>query len=57
MWFNQNISDLPELEKHDAFIIYEDLEFLSSLVVHKNNPHKTELVELFFNQVRIYGKE
>ena len=57
MWFNQNISELPELEKHDAFITYEDLEFLSSLIVHKNNPHKTELVELFFNQIKIYDKE
>jgi Family of unknown function (DUF6169) len=56
-WFNQNIYALPELEKHDAFITYEDLEFLSSLIVHKNNPHKEELVQLFFEQAKAYEKD
>jgi hypothetical protein len=57
MWFNQNLDILPELEKHDAIITYEDLEFLSSLIVNKNNVHKIELVKLFFDQVHKFQKD
>jgi Family of unknown function (DUF6169) len=57
MWFNQNLDNLPELEKHDAIITYEDLEFLSSLIVNKNNVHKIELVKLFFDQVHKFQKD
>jgi hypothetical protein len=56
MWFKQNIDAIPELEKHDAFIFYEDLEFLSSLIIHNNNPFKNELVKLFFDQARTFDK-
>ncbi len=55
-WFNQNLLTIPELEKHDAYITYEDLEVLSSLIIHKENPFKDELVKLFFDQANEYGK-
>lgn len=56
MWFKQNIQAIPELEKHDAFITYEDLEIISSLIVHRRNPHKDELVKIFFDQVDEFNK-
>jgi hypothetical protein len=56
MWFKQNLDAISELEKHDAFIIYEDLEFLSSLIVYNHNPHKDELAKLFFDQASSFDK-
>lgn len=57
MWFKQNTHALLNLEKHDAFITYEELEILSSLIVHKQNPYKDELVKIFFEQASDYNKE
>jgi Family of unknown function (DUF6169) len=57
MWFRQNHKMIPELEKYDTFITYEDLEFLSSLIVHKNNPFKDELIKLFYAQANEYNKD
>ena len=50
MWFKQNLVAIPELEKHDIFVEYEDLEVIASLIIHKHNSHKDELVKLFFDQ-------
>jgi Family of unknown function (DUF6169) len=53
-WFNQNIQYVPELEKYDAVIKYDDLEIISALIVHINNPKKDELVNIFLNQIEEY---
>ncbi len=57
IWFKQNIKSIPELEKYDAFITYEELEIISSLIVHKRNPFKDELIKIFFDQADDYNKE
>jgi hypothetical protein len=54
--YNFNQQGNTKLEKHDAFITYEDLEFLSSLIVHYHNPYKDELVKLFFDQASSFEK-
>ena len=56
IWFKQNLDALPELEKHDAIVTYEDLEFLSSLIIHNKNSYKNELVKLFFDQANVFDK-
>jgi hypothetical protein len=56
MWFRQNLDDLPEFEKHDAVVTYEDLEFLSSLIIHSKNSYKEELIKLFFEQANSFDK-
>ena len=52
MWFKNNGVFVPELEKHDIFVIYEDLEIIASLIIHKQNAHKDELVKLFFDRTQ-----
>ncbi len=53
-WFNKHSSD--ELEKYDLEFNYENIEFLPSLIVHKNNPFREELVEIFKAQTENYKK-
>jgi hypothetical protein len=55
-WFNRNISVIPDLEKYDTFITYEDLEILSTLIVHKGNPYRETLVKMFLDQANDYEK-
>ena len=52
MWFRNNLTFIPELEKHDVFVTYEDLEIIASLIIHKHNSHKDELVKLFFDRTQ-----
>ena len=52
-WFKQNLTEIPELEKHDAFVTYEDLEIIASLIIHKQNLYRNELVKLFFDRTKI----
>jgi Family of unknown function (DUF6169) len=54
LWFNQNQNDT--LEKHDLTIDYEDIAYLTSLIVHKENSHKDEIIALFFDQSNQYNK-
>jgi hypothetical protein len=56
MWFKHNLDALPELEKYDAVVTYEDLEFLSSLIIHNKNSYKDELVKLFLDQAHSFDK-
>ena len=53
-WFKQNAID--SLEKYDLTVTYEEMVFLTSLIVHENNSHKEELIDLFFEQPRQLGK-
>ncbi len=53
-WFKQNAID--SLEKYDLTVTYEEMVFLTSLIVHENNSHKEELIDLFFEQPCQLGK-
>lgn len=53
-WFKQNAPNI--LEKYDSTINYEDMVFLTSLIIHSNNSHKEEILELFFEQSRNQAK-
>ena len=57
MWFKQNLVAIPELEKHDIFVTYEDFEVIASLIIHKRNSNKEELVKLFFEQAKELDKD
>ena len=48
LWFkqNQNIN----LEKHDLTIEYDDIAYLTSLIIHKHNSYRDEIISLFFDQ-------
>ena len=54
MWFKQNALD--NLEKYDLTVNYENMVFLTSLILNENNSHKDELIELFFEQPNQLGK-
>lgn len=54
-WFIRNST--PTFEKYDLDFIVEDFEILASLIVHRQNPYKTDLVRLFFEQPKEYGKD
>ena len=53
-WFQRN--RLPFLEKHDVAFQTEDFEVLASLIVHKSNPSRLELVQIFLDQPNLLGK-
>ena len=53
-WFKQNATD--NIEKYDSTISYDDMVFLTSLIVHANNSFKEEIIELFFDQSNQLGK-
>ncbi len=48
MWFKQNATDT--LEKHDLTVNYDDMVFLTSLIIHVNNSQKEDIIEHFFEQ-------
>jgi Family of unknown function (DUF6169) len=54
LWFSKNQNN--SLEKHDLTIEYEDIAYLTSLIIHKNNTNKDEIVNLFFDQLNQYNK-
>ncbi len=54
IWFKQNATD--NLEKYDSTINYDNMVFLTSLIVHSNNSHKEDIIELFFEQPNQLGK-
>jgi hypothetical protein len=54
-WFVQK--DDPFFEKYDIDFSVEDFEILASLIVHSQNPHKTELINMFLEQPKEYGKD
>ena len=47
-WFQQNTN--TNLEKYDLTIEYDTMVYLTSLISHKNNSHKEEILELFLDQ-------
>jgi Family of unknown function (DUF6169) len=53
-WFNK-FND-GTLEKHDINFEMDEMEMLFSLILHQNNPFKEELIKLFYDQPRLYGK-
>ena len=57
MWFKQNLLIIPDLEKHDIFVTYENLEIIASLIIHKNNLHKGEVIKMFFDQAKDLDKD
>jgi Family of unknown function (DUF6169) len=56
LWFKKNIAAIPQLEKYDASFTYEDTDILSSMILHQNNIHKHELIEIFFDRNNIDDK-
>ena len=54
-WFSKQEGDF--LEKFDTSILVEDVEILASLILHKANPFRAELVKYFFEQIESYNKE
>jgi hypothetical protein len=53
-WFNK-FND-GTLEKHDINFEVEDSEMLFSLILHQNNPFREEIIKLFYEQPKLYGK-
>ena len=47
-WFQQNTN--TNLEKYDMAVEYDTMVYLTSLIIHQNNSHKEELIELFLDQ-------
>ncbi len=40
----------PEIEKHDNDFDIEGIDFLTSLLIHQNNPSKKIIIDLFLSQ-------
>jgi hypothetical protein len=56
LWFKKNILAIPLLEKYDATFTYEDTDILTSMIIHSNNPHRNDLIEMFFDRSNIDDK-
>lgn len=46
-WFKQAQNE--SIEKYDMTVEYDDFIYLTSLIIRKDNPHKTEIVEIFLD--------
>jgi Family of unknown function (DUF6169) len=55
MWFN--LFQNSQLEKYDAAFAVADIEILSSLIIHSQNPHKERLIKIFDEQAKAYDKD
>jgi Family of unknown function (DUF6169) len=53
-WFNRYNDG--SIEKYDINFEVEDSEMLFSLILHHNNPFKEEIIKLFYQQPKLYGK-
>jgi hypothetical protein len=53
-WFNRNKS--TDIEKYDTYFIVEELEIYASMIAHRLNPYKEELIKVFTDQTNQYNK-
>jgi Family of unknown function (DUF6169) len=54
MWFNRFQNS--QLEKYDAAFTVADIEILSSLIIHSQNPNRERLIQIFNEQAKAYEK-
>ncbi len=55
IWFRTHADE--DLEKYDTHFMIQSMEIYASLILHRSNHYKNNLVRIFLNQANEYEKE